>query len=60
MTIKFEIKTKDSTKWLKEATEKAKQLAGDNYLAVDVFVKLPEPGRCFTKSAGSLAMVAHG
>lgn len=60
MKIEFEIKTKDSNKWLKEATDTAKKLAGDNYFDAEVFVTLPERGRCLTKASGSLSMVAHG
>ena len=62
LDLQFRIETKDANKWLKEATAKAKKLAGTNdaYLGADVFVFLPERGRGFTKKAGSLRMVAHG
>ena len=62
LDLQFRIETKDPDKWLPEATAKAKKLAGTDaaYLSADVFVFLPERGRCFTKKAGSLRMVAHG
>jgi hypothetical protein len=64
MALKLQIRvdTKDSNRWLAEAVAKAKKLAGTDadYLGADVFVFLPESGRCFTKKAGSLRMVAHG
>ena len=62
LDLQFRIETKDSDRWLAEAVAKAKKLAGadDVYIGADVFVFLPERGRCFTKKAGSLRMVAHG
>ena len=62
LDLQFSIETKDPDKWLAEATAKAKKLAGtdDAYPGAEVFVFLPERGRCFTKKAGSLRMVAHG
>ena len=62
LDLQFKIETKDANKWLAEAVAKAKKLAGtdDAYIGADVFVFLPERGRCFTKKAGSLRMVAHG
>lgn len=62
LDLQFRIETKDPNKWLAEATDKAKKLAGtdETYLKADVFVFLPERGRCFTKKGGSLRMVAHG
>jgi hypothetical protein len=62
LDLQFTIGTKDPNKWLAEATAKAKKLAGspEDYLAAEVFVFLPESGRCFTKRAGSLTLVAHG
>ena len=64
MALKLQIRvdTKDPNRWLAEATAKAKKLAGtdDAYLQADVFVFLPERGRCFTKKSGNLRMVAHG
>jgi hypothetical protein len=62
LDLQFKVETKDPDKWLAEATAKAKKLAGtdDAYIGADVFVFLPERGRCFTKKAGSLRMVAHG
>lgn len=62
LDLQFRVETKDSNKWLEEATAKAKKLAGkpEDYLQAKVFVFLPERGRCFTKKAGSLSLVAHG
>jgi len=62
LELQFTIGTKDPNKWLYEATANAKKLAGstEDYLAAEVFVFLPERGRCFTKRAGSLTLVAHG
>jgi hypothetical protein len=62
LDLQFKIETKDQNRWLSEAVAKAKKLAGTDadYLGADVFVFLPESGRCFTKKAGSLRMVAHG
>lgn len=62
LDLQFRIETKDPNKWLSEATAKAKKLAGtdDAYIGADVFVFLPERGRCLTKKSGSLRMVAHG
>lgn len=62
LDLQFRIEKKDTNEWLSEATAKAKKLAGTDaeYLSADVFVFLPERGRCFTKKAGSLRMVAHG
>ena len=62
LDLQFSIETKDPNKWLAEAVAKAKKLAGTDaaYLSSEFYVFLPEPGRCFTKKAGSLRMVAHG
>ena len=62
LALQFEIKTKDPSKWLAEAIATAKRLAGTDeaYIGADVFVFLPERGRCLTKKSGSLRMVAHG
>ena len=62
LDLQFRIETKDPNKWLVEATAKAKKLAGSDeaYIGADVFVFLPERGRCLTKKSGSLRMVAHG
>lgn len=62
LDLQFMVETKDPSKWLAEAEHKAKKLAGTDeaYMGADVFVFLPELGRCFTKKAGSLRMVAHG
>jgi len=62
LDLQIRVETKDPTKWLDEATTKAKKLAGrpEHYLGASVFVFLPERGRCFTKRAGSLTLVAHG
>ena len=62
LDLQFKIETKDPAKWLVEAVAKAKNLAGSDeaYIGADVFVFLPELGRCFTKKNGSLRMVAHG
>ena len=62
LDLQIRVETKDPNKWLAEATAKAKKLAGnpDDYLGASVFVFLPERGRCFTKKAGSLTLVAHG
>jgi hypothetical protein len=62
LDLQFRIETKDPNKWLDEATTKAKKLAGrpEDYISASVLVFLPERGRCFTKRAGSLTLVAHG
>jgi hypothetical protein len=62
LDLQFRIEAKDASRWLEEATAKAKKLAGtdDAYLQADVFVFQPSSGRWFTKNAGSLRMVAHG
>ena len=62
LDLQIRVETKDANKWLAEATAKAKKLAGrtEDYLSASVFVFLPERGRCFTKKAGSLTLVAHG
>ena len=62
LDLQIRVETKDPSNWLAEATAKAKKLAGrpEDYLTAEVFVFLPERGRCFTKKAGSLALVAHG
>jgi len=62
LDLQIRVETKDPNQWLAEATAKAKKLAGspEDYLTAEVFVFLPERGRCFTKRAGSLTLVAHG
>ena len=62
LDLQIRVETKDPTKWLDEATAKAKKLAGspENYLAADLFIFQPSSGRWFAKSAGSLTLVAHG
>jgi len=62
LDLQIRVETKDPNKWLAEATDKAKKLAGrpEDYLGASVFVFLPERGRYFTKRAGSLTLVAHG
>jgi hypothetical protein len=52
-----------SRDWLRVATQIARAAAaaaGVEWLDADIFVSLPEPGRCFTKSPGRTALVAHG
>lgn len=52
-----------SRDWLRVATQIARAAAttaGVEWLDADVFVSLPEPGRCFTKPPGRTALVAHG
>jgi hypothetical protein len=62
LDLQIRVETKDQNQWFAEATAKAKKLAGrpEDYLWASVFVFLPEHGRCFTKRAGSLTLVAHG
>jgi hypothetical protein len=61
LKLQFRIETKDASQWLEEATAKAKKMAGrpKDYIGAEVLVFLPELGRCFTKRAGSLTLVAH-
>lgn len=52
-----------STDWLRVASKRARAAAdarGIAWESADVFVQLPERGRCFTKSPGRTALVAHG
>lgn len=52
-----------SRDWLRVATKNAVAAAsekGIEWLDADVFVRLPEPGRCYTKSPGYTALCAHG
>jgi hypothetical protein len=45
------------------ATQKARAIAaerGIRWADADVYVALPEPGRCFTKCPGKTALSAHG
>lgn len=52
-----------SNKWLSVATQKARAIAaerGIRWADADVYVALPEPGRCFTKCPGKTALSAHG
>lgn len=49
--------------WLRIATKRARAAAaqqGVSWEDADVFVSLPEPGRCFAKSPGRTALVAIG
>lgn len=49
--------------WHRVASKLAREAAaaqGIEWEDADVFVELPGPGRCFTKSAGRTALVAHG
>ena len=49
--------------WLRVATKIASVAAAAQGIAwedADVFVALPEPGRCFTKSPGRITLVAYG
>lgn len=52
-----------SRDWLRVATKiasAAAAAAGVEWLDADIFVSLPEPGRCFTKSPGRTALCANG
>lgn len=49
--------------WQRLALKKAKAACaarGIEWENADVFVKLPESGRCFTKEPGFDSLVAHG
>ena len=49
--------------WLRVATKIASVAAAAQGIAwedADVFVAMPEPGRCFTKSPGRTALCANG
>ena len=63
MTITIKITSKDSNKWLSIATQKAKEKAkkeGVAWIDADVYVELPERGRCFTKKPGFTTLGAFG
>ena len=52
-----------SNQWLKSANKQARAIAayeGVDWKDCEVFVRLPENGRCFVKYAGYLNFSAHG
>ena len=60
ITIDQSIRSND---WLRVATKRAKAAAAANnteWIEAEVFVKLPEQGRCFMKRAGDQGFTAHG
>jgi hypothetical protein len=60
LTIERSIRSND---WLRVATKRAQAKAAElniEWIAADVFVFLPEAGRCFTKAAGEQGFTAHG
>ena len=62
MTITIKITSKDSNKWLSIATQKAKEKSEERRVAwidADVYVELPERGRCFIKKPGFTTMGAY-
>ena len=61
--IEITITDKNSQNWARQAEKMARAEAkarGIDYRDCEVFVTLPEPGRCMKKSAGYLSMQAHG
>jgi hypothetical protein len=60
ITIDQSIQSND---WLRVATKRAKAVVAANnteWLAAEIFVKLPEQGRCFMKRAGDQGFTAYG
>jgi len=60
ITIESSIK---SNQWLRAATIRAQieaTRAGIEWTAADVFVRLPEKGRCFVKRHGDQGFTAYG
>lgn len=64
--MKIEITIKSGTpssQWLKVANRQARdavKAAGIEWASAEVYVHLPEAGRCMTKAAGFQNLVAHG
>lgn len=61
--IDIEITQGPARNWQASALEMARdaaKAAGLEWLDCSVFVKLPEPGRCFTKKPGYTNLIAHG
>jgi len=57
------IKTNDSSKWLKIAHDEALKLCEKNnikFIEAEIFVRLPEKGRCLTKKRGFINFNSHG
>lgn len=52
-----------SNDWLRVATKHARaeaEKSGVEWIAADVFVQLPEAGRCFVKRPGDQGFTAYG
>jgi hypothetical protein len=61
--IKIEIKCKDSNRWQKIAIEKSKSecaKVGVDFKDADIFVALPEKGRCMIKKSSFSSFCAMG
>lgn len=57
------ITNKNSNAWVRVAARLAQiecEKAGLGFLETEILVKLPEQGRCFTKSSGRSTFQAHG
>ena len=60
ITIDRSIKSND---WLRISTKRAKaeaERSGIEWISADVFVHLPERGRCFVKRPGDQGFTAYG
>lgn len=56
-------KSVPSNLWHKVATKQARSKAdklGINWIDAEVFIRLPEHGRCMTKDKGYTQLISHG